>query len=296
MQNGSRTRWKVSLHGGHSSAYCDHARSTLVELLSAAVRAGYDTYGVTEHAPRLDDRFLYAEERALGWTTEKLQRDFESYAADLPAIAATFQGKVHVLRGFESEMVPRARYINIMERYRRDYGLDYMVGSVHHVDDMQIDGPPSAFAQAVSAFGSLERLAARYYECVREVVEALQPEVVGHLDLIRRNAPPGYSFDTPPVRAAATGALEAIREHGAIVDVNLAGYRKGLGGPYPAPWLVRLGREMGVGFCFGDDSHSVHDVGAHYDQARAYLLDLGVTAITVLRRRGTGLVTREVPL
>jgi hypothetical protein len=33
----------VSLHGGHSREYCDHARSTLREILEAAVACGYDT-------------------------------------------------------------------------------------------------------------------------------------------------------------------------------------------------------------------------------------------------------------
>jgi len=43
--------WRVSLHGGHSGEYCDHAEATLREMLEAAVQYGYQTFGVSEHAP-----------------------------------------------------------------------------------------------------------------------------------------------------------------------------------------------------------------------------------------------------
>src|SRR5438045_1413741 len=37
--------WRVSLHGGHSGEFCDHAEGTLREILTAAVAAGYHTFG-----------------------------------------------------------------------------------------------------------------------------------------------------------------------------------------------------------------------------------------------------------
>ncbi|MCS7311015.1 MAG: hypothetical protein NZ741_12430, partial [Armatimonadetes bacterium] len=99
------------------------------------------------------------------------------------------------------------------------------------------------------------------------------------------------ALDTPPIRRAAEQALEAIRAVGSILEVNTAGYRKGLGEPYPAPWLVQMGARMGIGFCFGDDSHQVQQVGFGIEQAREYLLGLGVRTVTVLVREGNALGT-----
>ncbi len=53
----------VSLHGGHSGEFCDHAEGSLREILDAAIDAGYHTFGVSEHAPRCEDRFTYPNER-----------------------------------------------------------------------------------------------------------------------------------------------------------------------------------------------------------------------------------------
>lgn len=281
--------WKVSLHGGHSGEFCKHARGTLREILEAAVAYGFHTFGVAEHAPRAESRFLYPEEIELGYDVARIDADFDAYAREAEALAREFEGRLRVLRGFELEVVPQDGYAELMLALRRRYAFDYVVGSVHHVDDISIDGPKAEFEGLVRRFGSLERLAVRYYQLVAEMVLAVRPEVVGHLDLIRKNAPLDESLDTPPIRRAAETALEAVAECNAILDLNTAGYRKGLGTPYPAPWLVRAASEMGLAFCFGDDSHSPSEVGAGIDEARRYLLDNGVNTVAYWVRQDAGL-------
>jgi histidinol-phosphatase (PHP family) len=304
---GMRQPWRVSLHGGHSGEFCDHADGTLRDMLDAAVRYGYHTFGVSEHAPRLEERFLYSEEIARGWTLEKIADDFERYQRALEPLVGEYADRLVILRGFECEVVPSNRYREIMRGYRErresngKQVFDYCVGSVHYVAEMQIDGRPEKLAAAAEAFDGLERLAVRYYETVAEMVSALRPEVVGHFDLIKKNvSPAGLSLadiDTEKVRGAAIAALETVRSVGSILDLNTAGWRKGLGEPYPAPWLVKEADRMGIGFCFGDDSHRPVEVGAGVDRAAEYLLANGVRTVTVLTREGdaaTGAVVRRI--
>ena len=279
-----REPWRCSLHGGHSGEFCEHAAGSLEEVLEAAVAAGYDTFGVSEHAPRCEARFLYPTEKEKGFTIERLEEDFRLYIRALHELANRFAGRLTVLRGFESEVVPAAGYREKMSAYRQAGDFDYMVGSVHYVEEVSIDGPIEDFRRIRDGLGGLEALAIRYYEAVAEMIDALRPEVVGHLDLLRKNAGPGAVLDTSAIRRAARRALEAARECGAILDLNTAGYRKGLSTPYPAPWLVQRAAAMGVGFCFGDDSHGPAQVGAGMDAARHYLLAQGVKEITVLAR------------
>ncbi len=288
--------WKVSLHGGHSGEFCEHAAGSLREILEAAVAAGYHTFGVSEHAPRSEDRLIYATERAKGFDIARLQTDFRAYAEAITPLAGEFSDRLTVLRGFEAEVVPTRSYRQEMLGHRRRFGFDYMVGSVHYVDEVSIDGPKADFEAVLAQAGGLEALAVRYYESVAEMVDALRPDVVGHLDLIRRNAPLNAALDTPPIRKAAARALEAAREHRCILDLNTAGWRKGLGSPYPAPWLLRWANEMEVGFCFGDDSHGPGQVGEGVDRAREYLLENGVGTVTVLTRDDGEVVRRVVPL
>lgn len=274
--------WKVSLHGGHSRAYCDHADDTLEDLLAAAEAAGCAIYGVAEHAPRVDAGLLYREEREAGWTVDTLLRMFDAYAERVTALAATYRGRMMVLRGFESEVVPTDRYAEVMLNLRAQYGFDYLVGSVHHVGGRIIDYRKDEFERAAAECGGLEGLAVRYYETYREMILALGPEVAAHFDLVRRNAPDEASVSTPRVRAAAQEALLAVQQVGAILDINTAGYRKGLGRPYPASWVLAEARALEIPVCFGDDAHRVSEVLAGFEEAREYLLAHDYTEITAL--------------
>ena len=295
-QISNKAPWHASLHGGHSSGYCDHATDTLVDMLNAAVAGGMAVFGVTEHCPRVEPERLYDEERTLGWTVETLDRLFGEYAAELDRLIPEYAGRLEVLKGFEAEMVPEDRYVALTREWRERLGFDYIVGSVHYVAGHIIDYTPARFARAVEASGGPEGVCVAYFQNVAAMVLALRPEVVGHFDLIRRCFPDDTVVSAPAVRRAAREALAAVREAETILDVNTGGYRKGLGRPYPAPWMVEAAREMGIPMCFGDDSHSVAQVGAGIDEARRYLLAHGVREITRLRRGRAGLNRETVPL
>lgn len=288
--------WRISLHGGHSGEFCEHAEGTLRSVVEAAVAGGLTTFGLSEHAPRSEDRFLYPSERQKGFTIGRLQSDFAAYVTEAKALAQEFADRIEIFVGFEAEVVPATGYADEMLAIREKYALEYMVGSVHHVGEIQIDGSAEEFHSAVAEAGGVESLAVRYYDTVAEMVARLEPEVVGHLDLIRRNAPANADLQNAAIAAAADRALQSVQESGAILDLNTAGWRKNLGNPYPAPWLIRRATEFGIGFCFGDDSHGPTQVGDGIDRARDYLLELNVANIRALSRSPGGIVSTVVPL
>jgi len=156
------------------------------------------------------------------------------------------------------------------------------------------------FLKAIEVFGSIEALAVRYYETIAEMIEALRPHVVGHLDLIKKNLrSAGLTPDvleTPRIRQAIENTLDAAREYNVILDLNTAGWRKGLGEPYPTSALIRKAHERGIGFCFGDDSHRAEQIGAGIEEAREYLLNSGVPTVTVLTKEAGEVVRKVVAL
>lgn len=264
--------------------------------------AGYHTFGVSEHVPR-PSAYLYAREIELGWSEAKLAADFARYTTALPALVEQFADRLTVLRGFEAEVIPHESYIAEMRTLRNlalpdgSPAFDYFVGSVHHVEGIQIDGEPDTYQQAAEVCGGIEALAIGYYQTVAEMIETLRPDVTAHLDLIKRNLErAGYhraDIDTPGVQEAALTALAAARDRKSILDLNTAGWRKGLGEPYPSPWLVERATALGVPFCFGDDSHRPSEVGAGLEDARRYLLMNGVDSIVALTRE-SGVMVRRV--
>ena len=286
----------LSLHGGHSGEFCEHASGTLHETIEAAAAAAVRVYGLTEHAPRSDSRFLYDSERAKGYDVERLHREFEAYSRESLRLQRQMSGSLEILRGFETEAVPTSSYAESMLALRREHKFDYLVGSVHHVCDIPIDETPQHFREAVAACNGLEPLMERYFRLVEEMIRSVRPEIVGHLDLPKLHAPRGADLCTLKIRRAAEAAIEAAKANSCILDLNTAGWRKGLPEPFPSAWLVRLAVEAGVHFCFGDDSHAPSQVGYGLGRARQYLLDHGVNSITALGLGQSGLERRQVPL
>lgn len=287
--------WRVSLHGGHSGEFCDHAVGTLHEVLDAAVRRGFAVYGVSEHAPRTAPHLLYDEEHRRGWTVETVVGLFDAYCDALPPLVHAFADRLTVLRGFELEVVPGATWLKDMQAIR-ERGFDFVVGSVHHLHEISLDGPDELFVEILAKSGGLEAASVAYYEAVEDMIRRFEPDVIAHLDLIRKNGHRHGDCATPPAREAALRCLDAAADTGGILDLNVAAFRKGLATPYPEPWLIAAAKERGVPFCFGDDSHGPAQVGANIDRGRTYLLENGVSSITTLDRVDGAIVRREIPL
>ena len=275
--------WKVSLHGGHSGEYCAHAKGTLREVVEAAIAADISIFGLSEHCPRYDGNHLFSEERDAGWSWETLVEKFEAYEKAAGAVQDEFAGRIQILKGFETEFGD-ATYLDKMKAIRESGGYDFIIGSVHTVNGRFIDDTAAAFENAMTKAGGLEQLALDYYASVRTLVTELQPDVVGHLDLVTKIGDEYGPLDTPSITEAVRETLDVIKENGSILDLNVSPLRRGKATPYPAPWIVDIAKELNIPFCFGDDSHGPKTVGVGIEAGRDYLLKHGIKSVTCLTK------------
>jgi histidinol-phosphatase (PHP family) len=288
--------WKVSLHGGHSGDFCEHGADSLREMLDAAISFGYSTFGVATHSPASSSKFLYEEEVAAGLGVVELGERFREYSRLSRGLVAEYADRIEVLRGAEIEVVPSGSYAIDVGLLREVYQLDYIVGSVHWVDEIAIDVDRCEFDRAVTKSGGLESFLVRYFELVGAMISSVKPEVVGHIDLPRLYCDGASEWGFDRVLSAISYALVAARDAGCILDLNVRAFAKGLSSPFPSAGIVRAASDLGVPFCFGDDSHSVADVGVGVEAGRSFLLANGVDSITTLGREGGGVVKRVVSL
>jgi histidinol-phosphatase (PHP family) len=288
--------WKVSLHGGHSGDFCEHGADSLREMLDAAVSFGYSTFGVATHSPASSSKFLYEEEVSAGLGVVELGERFREYSRLSRGLVAEYADRIEVLRGAEIEVVPSGSYAIDVGLLREVYQLDYIVGSVHWVDEIAIDVDRCEFDRAVTKSGGLESFLVRYFELVGAMISSVKPEVVGHIDVPRLYCDGASEWGFDRVLSAISYALVAARDAGCILDLNVRAFAKGLSSPFPSAGIVRAASDLGVPFCFGDDSHSVADVGVGVEAGRSFLLANGVDSITTLGREGGGVVKRVVSL
>lgn len=279
-----------SYHGGHSGSFCAHARDELEAVVERAARAGFTHYGLSEHAPRDRERDLYPEERERSLTPRDLAATFEAYAREAERLREAYAGRLELLVGFETERLPPERWVERMSALRAEGPFEYVVGSVHDVDGTWIDLDPGTTQELQGRLGGREALEVRYFEALAELVERVRPEVVGHVDLVRRFDPPGGGLTSAGL-AAAEEVLGAARRVGAALDVNSGALRRG--GPlYPCAELLARARAMDLPVTLGDDSHGVDQVGAGLEAALEAISRAGYERVHYLVRGTEGVEWR----
>jgi histidinol-phosphatase (PHP family) len=287
--------WMVSLHGGHSGEFCEHASGKLKDFITTAIKKGFTTYGVTEHMPRYEDRFLFESEIKKGMTSKDLVRDFENYKIELSKLENEFKNEIILLKGFEVE-VASDNYADQVKKIKDQYDFDYIVGSVHFLNNNTIDYSRDSFKNQMEACGGLENYAIMYYKKLTEMISLVKPEVVGHFDLIQKYGKEFGNIETDKIKSEAVKALKLMKNNNSILDINTKLLRMGEDSPYPSSLILKEAKQLSIGCCFGDDSHSPDEVGSSFEKAKKYLLSNGINEITHLSKTGNSVEQKITPL
>lgn len=265
---------RVSVHGGHSGQFCVHARDRLEEIILAYIDQGFSWVGITEHMPPVEDRFRYPDEIERGLTAEDLYRQFGEYMATCRSLQKKYAPDIHLAVGLETETYSGA--INFIQHLLAEFRPDYVVGSVHHVNDINFDFGKEQYLQATAAAGGLDALYGRYFDIQHDMITSLLPAVVGHFDLIRIfDAEYRSRLEQPEIKRKILRNLDAIHQLGLILDLNVRALYKGATEPYISRSILKEALRLGIAVIPGDDSHGVDTVGRGISEGTALLASLG---------------------
>lgn len=274
------------------SHYCD-GKGEIAEYLAAAITAGFDSYGVSCHAPvpiEGGDDWMMPREKLPQYVAE-VRRLREEYADRLP-----------VFMGLELDYAP-----GMGDWYAREilpWGFDYFVGSVHYAGTdgagvpWCVDESAERFADGLTSGygGDIRRALETYFALQREMAAARIPGVaiVGHMDKAKMwNFDDRYFHESDAWYVAAVEeTLMAFKAAGLIVELNTAGLRREIAAPYPSPWVLARCRTLGVPICVNTDAHQPDEVAAGFPEAMRILRDTGISEVIV--REGDRWVPRSV--
>jgi len=215
------------------STLCD-GKNTLQEMAGAACAQGLTTLGFSGHSYTKPDReyCMTPGRTAL-------------YRATIAKLKNEYRGKVDILCGIEWDLLSEGT----------PKGFDYWIGSVHHLYGKntgkyyEIDFRPEDLRDCINNDFDGDPLAAvEAYFAEVEKIAAKKPDILGHIDLVKKLNADGSFFDeeSPRYKAAAFKALQAARENDCILEVNTGGvyrgYRKDF---YPGAWLLGEWNKLG---------------------------------------------------
>src|SRR5579872_2548800 len=271
MQPEAPVRWSFHTH----SSFCD-GEGSLEEMVEAALGAGLTDLGFSSHAPLPFDT---------DWNMALSRLD--EYVAQAHRLRERYADRIRLWLGAELDYIPAEQIASFQAAQVSSKVFDYFVGSVHFLGDprlrLSFDGTKEQFDAllADSYGGEIRSMVEDYYTRIASVPSMPGVLIVGHFDVIKRwNADKQYfTGDEPWYRDAADAALSAIAGSGVLLELNTAGWRKDLGEPYPATWVLERCRDLGIRVTISADAHAPSQLTWGYDRAIARLSTLGIRPV-----------------
>ena len=159
-----------------------------------------------------------------------------------------------------------------------DAEVDYLIGSVHFIDEWGFDNP-----EFIGRYQheDIDVIWQRYFDQVETMASSNLFDIVGHFDLIKV-----FKFmPKSDIVSLASGALDAVAEAGMTMEINVAGYRKPVAEAYPSPALLKAARKRGIPVTFGSDAHTPGQIGLFRNEAEALAREAGYTECAYFRGR-----------
>lgn len=249
------------------STHSPDGKSTLRLMAEMAVQRGLQGVAFTDHAEWCpgDDAYGYLS--------------LPAYWADLQDVQKDYEEKLTVLSGIE--LGNPHDFPTEVNDLLQTWPFDIVIGSVHWMDD--VPGWEQPFFQ-----DGLAAAYQRYFEEVLTMVDEAQFDILGHLDLVRRDSWALFQQVLPlqPYKDIIQQILKCLIERGKGLEINTSSLRKGWDEIMPnrdvLQWYKALGGEILV---FGSDAHNANDIASGFSNAREIALAAGFRAIAVYQQR-----------
>ena len=264
----------VSVHGGHSGSFCNHATDDLEDIIQSYINKKFEWVCITEHMPPVNDDFLYPDEIEAGLNAYMLLQRFDKYIHTCRELKKKYKQYLKIFIGFETETT--TGYENHIKKLVNKFKPDIILGSVHHVNDMCFDYSIEYYKKAVSSVGGIDELYCRYFDIQLEIIETLKPDIIAHFDLIRIFDPDYKNrINKPEIQKKILRNLSHIKKYDLILDFNVRALSKGQDEPYISETILDMAKELNISVIPGDDSHGVDSVGLNIKKGISILQKKG---------------------
>ncbi|MCX5801493.1 MAG: histidinol-phosphatase HisJ family protein [Candidatus Eisenbacteria bacterium] len=245
---------------------CGHARGEVEEYIDAARAAGLVEVGFADHFP-----LLGRDRTGLTMSLEELPLYYERVAG-----LRESHSEIRVKVGIEADYIPGQEAL--IEKLLSLYEFDYVLGSVHHIGDLDVSSSRNLARVNAMDFDSLYT---QYFTLVTECAGTGLFDILAHPDIIKKH---GHTTSLDP-RPFWEATVEATARAGMCVEVNASGLRRPVKEIYPCAEFLGMCREARIPITLGSDAHAPSEVGSGMEDAVRLALQCGYTESVLFSRR-----------
>ncbi|TXJ39430.1 histidinol-phosphatase [Brachyspira pilosicoli] len=254
------------------TAYCD-GKNTIEENILYAIDKNFISLGFSGHSYLQFDKAAMSRENTI------------KYLEDIKKFKEIYKNKIQIYSGIEADY-----YSNLNKNTDKEMMLDYRIGSVHFIKDdennyFSIDASKENFVNTLKHFGNIKEVVLRYYNNLIDMINTQKPDIIGHLDLIRK-----YNFNKEYFTEEEdwyieklNEVLEVIKKSSSIVEINTKKMNKdNLNAHYPNTDTIKKLLKLNIPIIINTDAHSANSLDYFYYEMVEKLKTFGYTKIKML--------------
>ena len=253
----------------HTHSNLSDGEYSIEEMLEAAIVAGIDEIGLSDHY------VLPPSCEPISWS---LALDgLPGYFATLKKAKEKLKNNISVRFGIEADYF--ADSSSQAKKILADYPLDYIIGSIHFVDGFSIDSTPHFWQQLSQP--QIDDLIVRYWELMLELSNNDFCDFIGHPDLYKK-----FGFlPSIDISDKISIALDSIKDNNLAIELNTSGWFKPIKEQYPSSDILIECIKRDIPIIITSDSHELSTLKRNYTQAKELLIGLGCQNTVIYSER-----------
>jgi histidinol-phosphatase (PHP family) len=183
---------------------------------------------------------------------DALLQQFDDFLIEAHRLKTLYASEITLLIGLETEVITVAD-LECLQELLKKHGnhIEYLVGSVHHVNAIPIDFDLPTFEKSLFSLpcaetstnaesSRMDTFLSAYFDAQYELLSRFHPEIIGHFDLCRLYRPNLHFRDFPSAWLKLERNVQFAIEYGGLFEVNAAALRKGWQSAYPAEDVMEV--------------------------------------------------------
>jgi len=259
-------------------------KNTVLEMVSSARAAGFDTLGVSNHFivhPKIKQSRMYPYAVRGGYSAiysdsfDEVMDKFRAHYTELRQLQS--ESNIRILCGAEVDFFPTRAWRDGFLRAVDELSPDYLIGSAHFV---YYDGNLCNVHDIANVDADVrDEILGIYWDNVAVAATSGLFNFMAHIDLPKKVG----IGRTDKWCAAENRALDAIADSGTAMEINTGLYRPEIYEPYPSARILRAATARNIPVLLSDDAHAANQIGRHFDDARQFAHDCGVNNFITLQ-------------
>jgi histidinol-phosphatase (PHP family) len=246
----------------HMHSILSDGKDSYEEMVRLAISKGLDEIGFSDHVCL----------KPVDWAISLI--DIPVMTEQILDLRLKYQGQINIRYGIEMDYIPGQE--TELNELIESIPLDYVIGSVHFIDDWNFDTDQSFYGKWPN-----DQLYEEYFELIQQASASGLFDIIGHLDIIKKfRIYPESNQDK-----LFEDTVKLIKKHNLVVELNTGGIDRPCAEFTPGPKLLEMCYRHDVPVTLSSDAHSATQIARHFESAVDLLIQIGYNEVVGFKNR-----------